>query len=219
VSWTDRPEITWIESGGATWTLRGRRHEVRAGDVVYVPPDDVHVGRDTAPASDVHVLWVPVVESSALLAPAVISGRGALARQLFRALDTRGETLAAETAMTLLFAMAEPLALVGAEPRGVRRMRDRLHADPRDPPSLAELAELAGLGRFEALRAFTRAMGISPHAYLREIRLTHAQALLRAGASCAQAAHVAGFADEAHFSRWHRRRHGVPPGVYARAFR
>lgn len=212
-------EVTWIEAGGASWSIRGRSYEVGAGDVVLVPSGELHAGTPGAPASDVHVAWIPLDYAVALPAPRLLMGAEVLARRLFSALGAPDGALAATEAFERLLAVGAPVRGPSAEPGAVRRMRERLHADLRETPTLADLAEDAGLGRFAALRAFTRAMGVTPHAYLREVRLTHAQALLRAGATCAGAAHAAGFVDEAHFSRWHHRRHGVPPGVYARAFR
>jgi AraC-like DNA-binding protein len=218
-SWTDRVEVTWIEAGGASWSLRGRTYEVGAGDVVLVPGGALHTGTPLAPTSDVHVAWIPDAYAVTLRAPRVLVGKQALARRLFSALDAPDGALAATEALERLLADDARTRSAPAEPAAVRCMRDRLHADLRETPTLADLAEDAGIGRFAALRAFTRAVGVTPHTYLREVRLTHAQALLRAGATCAEAAHAAGFVDEAHFSRWHHRRHGVPPGVYARAFR
>jgi AraC-like DNA-binding protein len=82
--------------------------------------------------------------------------------------------------------------------------------------SLAELALLLGVTPCHVSRAFRRAMGLPPHAYLSRVRVAHACALLERGVSLAAVTHETGFFDQSHFSRTFKRIIGVPPGKYAR---
>jgi len=91
-------------------------------------------------------------------------------------------------------------------------LRDRLVS----PPSLDELAELAGCSPFALIRAYRRHVGMPPHAFLTQCRIDRARALLAGGADVAATAFEVGFADQAHLSRQFRRHTGVPPGRYAR---
>lgn len=50
-----------------------------------------------------------------------------------------------------------------------------------DPPTLAELAALVGLSRFQLVRRFARSFGLSPYAWLMQQRAERARALIRAG--------------------------------------
>jgi AraC-like DNA-binding protein len=83
---------------------------------------------------------------------------------------------------------------------------------------LGELAALSGVSRFQFLRAFTRQTGITPHAYLVQLRVRMAQRLLRDGHTPAEAALGAGFADQSHLTRCFVRQLGVTPGRYQMAF-
>lgn len=97
-----------------------------------------------------------------------------------------------------------------------RLVRDRLAERLLDPPSLTELAAELGLSRYQVLRAFRERMGMPPFAWLAQHRVARARRLLDAGHPPAAAAALAGFADQAHLTRWFRRVVGVTPGVYRR---
>ena len=61
--------------------------------------------------------------------------------------------------------------------------------------------------------------GLTPHAYVMQRRLDMARSLIRQGATLADAAVEAGFADQSHMHRVFVARHGFTPGAYAGAFR
>ena len=101
----------------------------------------------------------------------------------------------------------------------LQRVRDRLADELVDPPSLAELAQLAGIGRYQLLRRFRQAFGMPPHAWLIQRRAERARALVRAGTSLGEAAIDAGFADQSHMTRVFVRQFGFTPGAWQRAAR
>jgi AraC-like DNA-binding protein len=68
-------------------------------------------------------------------------------------------------------------------------------------------------------RAFSATFGLAPSAYQRQLRLRAARRLLGLGVPPAEAAAQAGFADQAHLTRWFRRVYGVTPGAYTQAAR
>ena len=81
---------------------------------------------------------------------------------------------------------------------------------------VATLARRAAMSREAFTRAFHRAHGISPQAFLQGVRLNAARRLLKDGASPAAAAAAAGFADQSHLGRLFRRAFGTTPGRYRR---
>lgn len=93
----------------------------------------------------------------------------------------------------------------------------RLNSAADQRVSLEELAALSGVSRFQLLRAFVRETGITPHAYLIQRRVCVARRLLGQGAMPAQAALIAGFADQSHMTRAFVRCVGVTPGRYRAA--
>ena len=120
--------------------------------------------------------------------------------------------------LTLLLARhgSRPLPVAGPAPL-VARALQRLRESPERPATLAELAALSGVSRFQLLRGFARTVGVTPHAYLIQQRVRLARRLLAAGRRPAEVAAEAGFADQSHLTRAFRRQLGVTPARYRAA--
>lgn len=99
-------------------------------------------------------------------------------------------------------------------PITAQRARDYLHAHLDQDIGLEELAVVCGTDRFRLTRAFKAAYGIAPHAYLIQLRLTHARQLLAKGHTPADVASRLGFADQIHLGRWFRRAYRLTPADY-----
>ena len=80
--------------------------------------------------------------------------------------------------------------------------------------SLVELARMAHMSRYQLIRAFRTATGMTPHAYQLNIRINQARDWLRQGAELADIAYRLGFADQSHFQRIFKAHAGVTPGLY-----
>lgn len=105
----------------------------------------------------------------------------------------------------------------GSVPASIRHARALIDDDPAAILSLADLGGASGLSRYQALRAFTRATGMTPHAYQIQRRLLLARQLIRRGLTLADAATASGFADQSHMTRLFTRTYGVSPRRYALA--
>lgn len=99
----------------------------------------------------------------------------------------------------------------------VQRAREMLTEEPERDIGLPELAECCGAEMYALHRAFTRVVGLPPHAFQTHQRLRRAKALLRAGASLTDAALAAGFCDQSHMHRHFTRLVGFTPAQYASA--
>lgn len=86
--------------------------------------------------------------------------------------------------------------------------------DAQDLISLTELAKMANMSRYQLIRAFRQATGLTPHAYQLNQRINQARHHLRAGEPLADIAYRLGFADQGHFQRVFKAHVGVTPGRY-----
>jgi AraC-like DNA-binding protein len=82
---------------------------------------------------------------------------------------------------------------------------------------LDELAAEAGLSAFQLIGLFKRSVGLTPHAYLTQLRLGHACRLLRHGQPIAEAALAAGFYDQSALTKHFKRCYGITPLQFAAA--
>ena len=96
----------------------------------------------------------------------------------------------------------------------MRIARAFIEANHAGPISLARLSALCGIGRYWLIKAFKASHGVTPYAYLTDIRVRHALALLRTGTPVAEAALACGFSDQSHLSRMLKRSTGITPGRF-----
>ncbi len=103
--------------------------------------------------------------------------------------------------------------------RHLLRAKDLADARYFEPLDVDELARSAGLSRAHFSRAFRRAFGESPHAYLLTRRLERAAALLRTtDRSVADICFAVGLHSIGSFTTSFGRAYGVAPTVYREAF-
>ena len=231
------------ESGAQSFTCRGAAHTSAAGMVMAFNPDDPHDGR---PATGqgfsyrmIHVGPALVAEvladiggrpSGRPLFPAPVladPGLAAALRRLHHALTgpatplERGERLTAALGRAARVAAGRPpgpgRVSAADTVRIARRVRDVLDGNYAAPVSGDDLATAAGCSRYAAYRAFRSVAGLAPGEYQRQLRLRAARQALARGTPAGQAAADAGFADQAHLTRWFRRCYGITPAAYARA--
>lgn len=221
--------IGLVDAGGhASWSGKGRV-EAGPGTFISVNPGEVHDGHALGGhARSWRILYFEPSALQGLLAD--VTGGKAFEftqpvfadpgmRAAFEAAFARDEPMACESALLRLIARlrAHSTARASPEPRGtpdVRRARDRLDSDPSTPVTLDELAGECSLSRYQLLRAFARAFGLPPHAYLLQRRLARARQLIRARTPLAEVAAAAGFSDQSHLTRCFVRQFGVTPGRY-----
>jgi AraC-like DNA-binding protein len=132
--------------------------------------------------------------------------------------------LAAEEAMVLgisllfeRFGVSRSIAFDTTCPKTVTRAMAFLQAHACDRVSLEDASKAAGVGLFHLIRLFQKHTGLTPHAYLTQIRITRSRDLLRLGRPVAQIALEVGFADQAHFTKRFKQLTGTTPGAYAKS--
>ena len=228
-----------IEKGCEAWATRGRRHFAGPGDLVFNQPLDVHDGAPVDGGYSYRMTY-PGVDFIRLVAGAV-SGRVVSGTPFFRepvvhdpegarlfaaahaALEEGLDGLAGEELLLRAYARCLvlyadiPQAPLGREPGPVGRIRSLIEARYAEDLRLDDLAAVAGLSTHHLIRVFRREVGLTPHAYMVDVRVRRAQDRLRAGRAPAEVAAAVGFADQAHLTRAFKARLGVTPGAYRRA--
>lgn len=106
-----------------------------------------------------------------------------------------------------------------AEKYYINRVRHYIDEHYADALSLNDLAGLVNLNASYFLRVFKKTVGLSPHAYLTQVRINRAKELMAAGTPLTEIAPNIGFYDQSHFSNRFKRVFGVTPGQYTHAFK
>lgn len=213
--------------GVQSFGYRGGTQHSLAGCAFVIHPDETHDGRPgTEDGYGYRILYVaPHLIAEALpsrrlpfwreAVPQDARLRGAILAALDES-DAPLEDLAFDAIMTALAdALAADDRACRAPPdaaceRAMRLARECL--DAAGPVSSAALERITGLSRFTLTRHFEKSLGTSPHRYAIMRRLERAKRFVAAGLSLAEAAAMAGFADQAHMTRQFRRAYGLSPG-------
>ena len=87
-----------------------------------------------------------------------------------------------------------------------------------DNLSLDELTAMTTFGKSYLLRSFTKQIGVSPYRYLQTIRLDKAKHFLEQGIAPVDAAAMAGFSDQSHFTNFFKEFIGLTPRQYQKIF-
>lgn len=230
---------------GSIW-CRGATHVRRQGDIVVIPPGEVHTG-GVGPQSDELSYLAAYVPADVVSACASAEGvrtddalefrtlvfRDATVGRALRALrgvvaGGRLDIAGAQDALALVISTlvrrnggsrARPPQV--DEPRLVRAAREIVHSCYADPvrSSLEALAAEVDVTPFHLVRAFTRTIGMSPHQYVVQLRIDEARRLLAAGTPPSMAAAMTAFADQSHLTVQFKRHLGITPARYQRCVR
>jgi AraC-like DNA-binding protein len=236
--WHDAYGFGLLEHGGQRWRSRCGSVDAYSGAVINTNPGEVHDGRPLGgPKRQWRILSVPVPVMTSLLdrehcdveivAPVIDDPCLVRAlRRLFQRMRHDPESASPPLAIeeSIVEACVLLIARHGSAPFRVSdaagqldQVRERLADAERRVPSLTELATLAGLSKYQVLRAFRRRYGLPPHAWLLCLRAERARTLITHGFTLANTAACTGFADQSHMSRTFRRHYGYTPGAWQRA--
>lgn len=212
---------------------------LHAGAVVFVPPDQVHACNPEPgtpwsyqmlhlEAGWVQAVWrnhVPQQRASACAGGVRISTSASVYAR-FCALNGLlfSDAAVAEKEAALVGFMVDSLA----EPDRSVEALSAPHAPDERIDAIVRLLEdglaaevdwdavagMAGMSRYQMIRGFRAATGMTPHAWLLNRRINSARVQIRDGESIAQLSYALGFADQAHFQRVFKDYTGTTPGRY-----
>jgi AraC-like DNA-binding protein len=99
----------------------------------------------------------------------------------------------------------------------LERVKERMRAEYAQELRLEELAQGVGLTTFQLIGLFKRTIGLTPHAYLTQVRLNVACRHLRHSRPIAEVASEVGFYDQSALTKHFKRCYGITPLQFARA--
>ncbi|MFD9701798.1 AraC family transcriptional regulator [Lentzea sp. NPDC059081] len=207
--------VVVITQGSAHISSSRWSRTVRAGDVFFFNPFEVHSGRSVGGLARYDVLYP---------AEAFLAGGEIRTDVVTRSRATRAlvDALSAPDA-----AVEEPLRQVLAEcsfsagsptPASIVRTACRLIRQGRLRSTRTEdLAREIGVNPSHLVRSFRTTIGIPPQTYARQVRVARARELICAGVELDDVAQLADFSDQPHLTREFKKVFGVPPGALSRA--
>ena len=228
------PAIGVVEKGPMRCYCRGENHLLPAGTLLLWNPGEIHApgpahsgewsfrifffenelfgSRSKNLAGRVLRFSKPFVEDRRLAQRLL---------RLHRKLGTRAGTLQIESSIyEILERLAGKQASSAMKYGGnserikVHKVKEYLNTYYGRDIKLNELAAVAQFSPYHLLRTFRNSVGLTPHAYLIQIRIEQGKRLLRTGTSISDASAITGFTDQSHFTRHFKRILGVTPGQY-----
>ncbi|MTV11813.1 MULTISPECIES: AraC family transcriptional regulator [Bradyrhizobium] len=233
----DELMIGVMHAGVKSFRCGNTRETAAPGNLVVVNPGEMHTGERKQGRELVYAaLYVSESALAAMLPRSradwfVIRQTVIDDRDIWPCLDAAqrlaiagDDAAATEEAMTcgvsLLFERFGTSKLVHSEadcPRAVDRAVEFLQARACDHISLEDASKASGVGSFHLIRLFQKHVGLTPYAYLTQVRIEKSRKLLRLGEPVAQVALDVGFADQAHFTKRFKQLTGTTPALYARS--
>jgi AraC-like DNA-binding protein len=216
--------ISRFEAGRSEFWSHGRTWSGGPGSLIVFSPGDVHrelrregtIRYQLIHLSGRHARELEALPIRGCFAPG--DPRAAPFHNLHDAVAAGADAFALECALAEAIAAMTGMPSVGdarlAPTRPVRRALGLMREQLDEPLSLDALARHAGLDKFHLCRAFRAQIGMPPHAYLTQLRILRAKALLRAGARPRDVAPQVGLYDQSQLNRHFRRLVGMTPGQF-----
>lgn len=226
--WHEEWSFGAVVAGQCRCSVAGRPFVARAGDLIVIRPDVVHVGAltDLAHTGAVHLvmLYVP----APYLARWNLVGPERSGVMPSPELASAAARMASADDVRAWLRRAVPLLADGLPPNGgavdpiptkaVRVLIEAVRsAVLGGEQTVSGLARHCAVSRERVHRVLKQWLGMAPQEYLRAVRLLRARQLVMSGESVAAVAAECGFSDQAHFTRWFRRTLGYTPGDLMRA--
>lgn len=226
-----RPQVCVVLEGGYEERYQGTTLRGVPGATFFHAPGEIHENCfSERGGACFHVDVDPaLLPSGAQEGGALETGFSRRTSPGWHAFKLRGELhhpddvslLAVEALALDLFAhvLKVPGLAAAPGPSWLKQVRDHVHEEYRTPPTLAALAERAGVHRVTVAQAFRRHFRCTVGEYVRQRRVEVAvRRLLDSETRLSELAYEAGFADQSHLTRTFRRLVGTTPGAFQRRF-
>jgi AraC-like DNA-binding protein len=229
----DVPVISLILRGAGTETVSAGARELAVQDLILTPAYALHAYQFRVAGRWLNMqfsdAWLervtdgrPILsKTSEVVCSRSASAWAARVRAEVQQRDSVS-VLAIDGAMMLMMAEIARARIDGARmrPRWLRSVEEAIRASTAEPPSVEELARIAGVHPTHLLRTFRRYHGTTIASFVRKQRIERARAEVSEGKQpLAMIALDAGFADQSHFTRVFKQTFGETPGQFARSLR
>ena len=225
--------IGLITHGQQKFQHNGASHNVGNGQIVIMPPDELHDGHallDSGYQSRVFAIephWFSdladlkqngqIISFDRLIIsdPVIFSQLVNLHCLLMRPdLSQLAKDCLPLEGFNQLFDRFGSLQRAPSIPLGnksVDTLKEYLLANLAQPVRLEQLSELCNLSPTQFQRHFKAKMSMTPYAWLTRLRLEQSMKLLKSGACGTEVAHQVGYYDQAHFSKAFKLCYGISP--------
>lgn len=235
--WHDELYLCAIMDGEGDLDCLGSSYATLPGALVLIPSGEIHANRKRQCSFRCMFIEFPALQSAVeqfteQSIPGInfrtdlIYNSRTMSRflRLHRAMETPGSRLQRDSAVLRFFhwlvdrhtSASIPPVRDGNEDFAVQRTKQFLQEHYAEQVSLKDLARLTRLSPYYLHRSFCRKVGMPPHAYQLQVRVSRARSFLRRGRSISEAASAAGFVDQSHFTRHFKKFTGFTPGRYLR---
>lgn len=231
--------IAVTEIGGSQYKSRGRTEEAKSSVLLAFNPDEPHSG--TMGRSDrwrYRGLYVTTAALEAVKQSLGLQRTPYFVENAFhdrdliesflalhRALDQHSDALLQHELLIGSFAAlfrrhgAGKVALSDAphDRTRIAVVQDMMREHYDQDLTLAEMGRQVDLTPFQLIGLFKRMTGLTPHAFLTQVRLNVAISALESGTPIAEAALSSGFYDQSALTKHFKRVHGITPLMWVRA--
>ena len=237
----DRFTVGVFGKGNGTIRFRRSRWKAADGSILAIPPDEAHSAdplrghgwtyRTFYPSTEIVSLALDesVRADQAFFEQPIVHDPVLAHRLLILHDDLLSPThgLAAEESLLMCLRQLllrhslqrTPVTSPALSSRAVAVARTYLDDNYSQAVKLAELSRVCGISPFHLIRSFGDIVGMTPHAYLTQVRANRARDFLASGEPLSSTAYLCGFSDQSHLTRTFKRIFGVTPGAYHTALR
>jgi len=231
-----------VTSGCQQYLHKGKQYHLAPGFISTLNPDEAHNGENiTLGGYQSHVMALPVdyvndisreMNQAETFFNAPLINNPNLSRaflQLHKLLTTEHDASAQLHIETTMIAFITELFMhhggiptqqhVSTKQLSTQQLnyiKALFHDEPGQSFQLDELAQQLDLSKFQFLRQFKQSMGMTPHAYLKRVRLEYAKKALIKGGSLSDVAYQVGFFDQSHFNKAFKNAFLITPSHFQR---
>ena len=230
--------VAMTEQGGSIVRSRGKIEEATPATLFVFNPEEPHAGRMgwserwkyrsmylTRPAlkqlaRDLGVEEIPYFTRNVFTDRDLIDAFLAMHMAIEEGRDVFGERELLISSFGRLFQRYGSGTRIEMAPRDralFERVRERMHAEYAQELRLEKLASEVGLTTFQLIGLFKRTIGMTPHAYLTQVRLSVACRHLGHARPPADVATDVGFYDQSALNKHFKRCYGITPLQFTRA--